>query len=137
MTDQSVIVTDEGFARVGDAGDFIAASDLPAATGRHLRIDLGPDGRPEDIAPYLDRIGMIRIAFPGFADGRGFTLARELRRRGFAGRLRAAGHILSDQFRLARSCGFDDVEISTELARRQPETDWKASARLGYLDLLR
>lgn len=137
MSEQSVVVTEAGFAPAGAAEGFIAASDLPVAVGRDLRVDLGPDGRPEDLAPYLDRIGMIRIAFPGFADGRGFTLARELRRRGFTGRLRAAGHILSDQFRLARSCGFDDVEIPAELARRQPEDLWKAPARLGYLDLLR
>ena len=67
---------------------------------------------------------MIRIAFPSFADGRGFTLARQLRDMGFSGRLRAFGHILSDQYAMARRSGFDEVEISDELAQRQPEPEW-------------
>jgi uncharacterized protein (DUF934 family) len=67
---------------------------------------------------------MIRVDFPSSADGRGFTIARQLRLRGFTGRLRARGHVLSDQYAMARRAGFDEVEISDDLAARQPETDW-------------
>jgi uncharacterized protein (DUF934 family) len=71
---------------------------------------------------------MIRVDFPSFADGRGFTIARQLRMRGFKGRLRAKGHVLSDQYAMARRSGFDEVEISDELAARQPQEDWQSRA---------
>ena len=69
---------------------------------------------------------MIRIDFPTSADGRGFTLAAMLRRAGFTGRLRARGHILADQYAMARRAGFDEVEINHALAARQPEPQWLA-----------
>ena len=67
---------------------------------------------------------MIRIDFPSFADGRGFTLAALLRRANYSGRLRARGHVLADQYAMARRAGFDEVEIDDALAARQPEEQW-------------
>ena len=67
---------------------------------------------------------MIRIDFPSFADGRGFTLARLIRLLGFTGRLRAKGRVIADQYAMARRSGFDEIEISPELASRQPEEQW-------------
>ncbi|MEP0247052.1 MAG: DUF934 domain-containing protein, partial [Roseobacter sp.] len=62
------------------------------------------------------------------ADGRGFTIARALRLRGYTGRLRARGHVLADQYAMARRCGFDEVEIDSALAERQPESQWQFRA---------
>ena len=95
-----------------------------------------------DIESLRDRLGdlkLISITFPTFSDGRGFSLARRLRNAGYTGHLRATGHVISDQFRYALDCGFDDVEISEQLALRQPEADWlqAASRRVGYRDRLR
>ena len=44
--------------------------------------------------------------FPALAD-RGFTLARSLRGAGYTGRLRAAGHVIADQYTMARRSGFE------------------------------
>ena len=74
------------------------------------------------------QLEMIRIAFPAFSDGRGFTIARRLRQIGYRGRLRAFGHVLADQYAMARRSGFDEVEIDDDLARRQPEPQWLARA---------
>ena len=71
---------------------------------------------------------MIRVDFPSFADGRGFTIARRLRLMGFTGRLRAKGHVIADQYAMARRSGFDEVEIDDALAARQPEDQWLARA---------
>jgi uncharacterized protein (DUF934 family) len=68
------------------------------------------------------------VAFPAFNDGRGFTLARRLREAGYTGTLVAAGHVLSDQYTMARRCGFDAVEISDDLATRQPADQWQFRA---------
>jgi uncharacterized protein (DUF934 family) len=54
----------------------------------------------------------------------GFSIAAELRRMGYKGRLRAKGHVISDQYAMARRVGFDEVEIDDTLAARQPEAEW-------------
>lgn len=71
---------------------------------------------------------MIRVDFPEFADGRGMTIARQLRLMGYRGRLRAKGHLIADQYAMARRAGFDEVEISDALAARQPQYQWLARA---------
>ncbi|SIN97979.1 DUF934 domain-containing protein [Vannielia litorea] len=122
----SILVTDEGFAPDDWAHPVTPLAELDSTeTGAPaLAVDLAPSDDPAALSARLDGIDMIRVAFPSFADGRGFTLARQLRRMGFAGRLRAFGHVISDQYAMARRCGFDEVEISPELAARQPEAEW-------------
>ncbi|MFY0633138.1 MAG: DUF934 domain-containing protein [Vannielia sp.] len=125
----NTIVTDTGFSPEDWTHGFTPLEELgdsPAAPA--LAVDLGPADDPATLSARLDQIDLIRVAFPSFADGRGFTHAKALRRMGFAGRLRAAGHVISDQYAMARRCGFDEVEISPDLAARQPEAEWKFRA---------
>lgn len=119
----SVIITDEGFAP--DAWDrgFTALSDLPA-NDTPCCIDVPSDADPSVLSNRLSEIDMIRVDFPSSADGRGFTIARRLRLMGFGGRLRARGHVIADQYAMARRSGFDEVEIDDDLAARQPEDQW-------------
>lgn len=124
----AVIVNDKGFAADDFAGSRIPADALPANDLAEAAVEIGPDMAPEALAGPLLTASMIVIGFPSFADGRGFTLARLLRLRGYAGRLRASGHVLADQYAMARRAGFDEVEISDALAARQPEADWLARA---------
>ena len=105
----SVIVRDDGF----HPEDFGGAV-----------IEIASDTKPVDLPTDLSDAGLVRIAFPSFSDGRGFTLARHLRDAGFTGRLRAGGHVIPDQYAMARRSGFDEVEISDDQAARQPEADW-------------
>ncbi len=121
----TVIVRDDGFHPEDWAAGFAAP---PANDPLPAGIELGPE---TDLAPLLARLGSvaaIRIRFPKFSDGRGFTLARRLRDAGYAGRLRAVGHVLADQYAMARRCGFDEVEIDDALAARQPADQWRARA---------
>ena len=122
----SVIVTDRGFAPDDRTSGFVPLEDWPArdcAAG----LDLAPDTNPDRLADLL-AAPAIRIRFPAFSDGRGFTLAARLRRLGYAGWLRAAGHVIADQYAMARRSGFDEVEIDADLAARQPEDQWLARA---------
>ena len=123
----SVIVTDKGFQQDDwDDGfqpwDGTALSNQDRSPG--YAIDMPNTANPDDLKPFFNEAAMIRIAFPSSADGRGFTLARHLRLIGFTGRLRAAGHVLADQYTMARRSGFDEIEISDDLAARQPEDQW-------------
>lgn len=119
----SVIVTDTGFADDDWTGGYVtlgAANDAEA-------LDVPSDADPADI-PICSGLHMIRIDFPSSADGRGFTIARALRLRGYKGRLRARGHVLADQYAMARRSGFDEVEIWDDLAKRQPAAQWQFRA---------
>jgi uncharacterized protein (DUF934 family) len=117
-------VTDQGFASV-DAGHGVALAEIAAHRGE---VDLANTDDPAAVAPHFGNVGLIRVAFPAFNDGRGFTLARRLREAGYRGTLVARGHILSDQYAMARRCGFDAVEISDEQAERQPADQWRFRA---------
>ena len=87
----TTIVTDAGFA----ADDWNRGYVKPnAAANDAVALDLEPDADPDQI-PLSPGLEMIRVNFPSFADGRGFSIARQLRLRGFAGRLRACGHVLA------------------------------------------
>ena len=118
----TVIVTDAGFAADDFECGFVALDDV-AANDCDYGIDLPSDTAPAALAG-LNNAAMIRINFPSFADGRGFTLAAMLRRAGYKGRLRAKGHVLADQYAMARRSGFDEVEIADDLAARQPQDQW-------------
>ncbi|SEN91116.1 protein of unknown function [Pseudorhodobacter antarcticus] len=121
----SVIVTDRGFHDEAPIPAFTTLAQLPYHEGA---LDLSNTDDPTALTLYLADIRLIRIDFPSFADGRGFTLARRLRMMGFAGRLRARGHVLADQYAMARRVGFDEVEINDDLAARQPADQWLARA---------
>ncbi len=114
----TIIVTDTGFSPDTWDKDF---TPLGEAANDVLALDVPADADPDSI-PLTAQI--IRVDFPSFADGRGFTIARMLRLRGFTGVLRAQGHVLADQYAMARRSGFDEVEISQALAARQPEDQW-------------
>jgi len=124
----TVIVTDAGFGPDDFEGAFVPLVELAANDEGGLAVDLAPSDDPAALTQRLDQIRAIRVDFPSFADGRGFTIARLLRVAGYTGRLRARGHVIADQYAMARRAGFDEVEISDDLARRQSEAQWLARA---------
>ena len=131
----NVIVTDTGFENDDWAHGFKLPQQLAANDSAPVvAVDLASDADPTDLQDRLQGIDLIRVDFPSFADGRGFTIARRLRLMGFQGRLRAKGHVIADQYAMARRSGFDEVEIDAELARRQPEYQWLARADWRALD---
>lgn len=96
-----------------------------ALAGRQAAVGvlLGPDDDPEALLPHLDRLPLIAVNFPAFADGRGYSTGRLLRSRyGFAGELRAVGDILRDQLYFLGRCGFnafalrEDQDLEAALA---------------------
>lgn len=132
----------EGDAAVPPSGDVV----LPLArlreegaailaAGSRLGVEIPPDTDLATIEKFLSRLAMIAIVFPGFADGRGFSLAHRLRLAGFSGEIRARGPLIADQAAFALSCGFDTIEIPDAIAARQPESSWRDAARaisVGY-----
>lgn len=108
---ETIIVRDDGFHPAGAAPE----------------VTLAPDSDPEELVDHIHR-ALVAIDFPAMTDGRGFSLARRLRALGYEGQLRATGKLIADQYAMARRVGFDEVEISADLARRQPQEQWLARA---------
>ncbi|MCV6597295.1 MAG: DUF934 domain-containing protein [Mangrovicoccus sp.] len=119
----SVIVTDTGFAGDDWTGVMTPLAEIEEAENPEA-LDIPSDTDPRTLNGQLEGVSLISVQFPSFADGRGFTIARRIRAMGYQGRLRASGHVLADQYAMARRVGFDEVEISDELAERQPEDQW-------------
>ena len=105
----TVIINDEGLSTPEQEITYERADTLNKAT---CALDISADQDLNALSDYLETLTLIRIEFASFADGRGFSLARILRLMGFSGHLRAYGHVISDQYAMARRSGFDDVEVS-------------------------
>jgi uncharacterized protein (DUF934 family) len=76
-----------------------------------------------EIDESIINLPLIAVDFPGFMDGRGFSLARLLRERyGYKGEIRAIGHVIRDQLCYLKRCGFnafclrDENDLSAALA---------------------
>ncbi|EEB84385.1 DUF934 domain-containing protein [Roseobacter sp. GAI101] len=117
------LVTDQGFT----TDDWTAGFTVLGCANDAVALHVPSDAQPGDIQ-LNHALQIIRIDFPSSADGRGFTIAKQLRLLGYTGRLRAHGHVLADQYAMARRAGFDEVEITDDLAARQPEDQWLARA---------
>ena len=59
----------------------------------------------------LDNVQRIDLHFPKFTDGRAFSQAFILRRRGFTGDIRAHGDVLIDQLVQIQRSGFSSVVL--------------------------
>ncbi|MGB3456669.1 MAG: DUF934 domain-containing protein [Litorimonas sp.] len=108
----------------GTTASTVLATDFDAARNEDIEaLRLPPDADLSEIADALPRIRSIFVEFAAFTDGRGFSLARLLRKRhGYEGLLVADGQLIPDQFAFALQCGFDAVRIAdSELNRHTPE----------------
>jgi uncharacterized protein (DUF934 family) len=120
----TVVVTDAGFAPAPERAPLALAN----LTLKDHRVDLANTDDPAILEGQLDRLILIRIAFPAFNDGRAFTVARRLRMMGYTGQLLALGPVIADQYAMLRRVGFDGAEIPDDLAARQPEAQWQFRA---------
>jgi len=131
----------DSFRHLGDneaipaSGDIIvplarleeAANRLASHKGK-LGIHVPNTVKPASLTAHFNEVALISVAFPAFSDGRGFSIARRLRRNGFTGTLRATGPLISDQYAYAKACGFDEIDLPEALAARQTVDQWKKGA---------
>ena len=69
---------------------------------------LASDERPEKLKEDIHKFSVIAVDFPKFSDGRGYSIAYNLRARlGYEGELRAIGDVLRDQLFYMQRVGFD------------------------------
>ena len=73
------------------------------------------------------KLSVIAIEFDTFADGRGFSMARLLRRAGYQGEIRAVGDVAMDRIEFMHRVGFNAFEL------RDDQDAAQALAKLGEM----
>ena len=105
-------VEDGWRGRLLDLESYNEALAAGAAPSSELGVVLEPDQPPSELTGDITQIPLIAINFPVFTDGRGFSYARELRQRGYAGEIRAVGHFIRDQLGYLTRCGFNAFDFA-------------------------
>ena len=118
--------------RINQDGCFSAVADYDAATNW---LSVGNVASHDQITQLLDQT-TVRLTVDGFADGRGFSVARQLRLQGFDGVIELLGDLLPDQLPMAVASGIDAILIQAEHAERCEESQWRQKSadkkRFGY-----
>jgi len=84
-----------------------AQRDALSARGQ-VGVWFAPDELAHTVKDDLGKFAVIAVDFPKFTDGRGYSIAYNLRKRlGYTGELRAIGDVLRDQLFQMYRCGFD------------------------------
>jgi uncharacterized protein (DUF934 family) len=79
-----------------------------AGANGQIGIWFASDELANTVKDDLDKFAVVAIDFPKFSDGRGYSIAFNLRKRlGYTGELRAIGDVLRDQLFQMHRCGFD------------------------------
>ena len=94
-------------------------------------LHVGDATSQDQIMPLLDQRA-VRLKVDGFSDGRGFSVARQLRLHGFTGVIEVIGDLLPDQLPMAAAAGVDSILIRAEHAERCEEAQWRR--KLAYRD---
>ncbi|MTV40720.1 DUF934 domain-containing protein [Duganella radicis] len=80
-----------------------------------IAVWIASDERPETLKGLLDQFPLIAVDFPKFTDGRGYSIAYNLRTRlGWTGELRAIGDVLRDQLFSMQRVGFDAYAVRAD-----------------------
>ena len=131
IKDKKVVQDDWNVARLGEgetpesfavpAGKTIVPLKVWLAQREALsaRNDIGvwiaSDERPEALKDDIARFTVIAVDFPKFMDGRGYSIAYNLRARlGYTGELRAIGDVLRDQLFYMQRVGFNAFAVRAD-----------------------
>jgi uncharacterized protein (DUF934 family) len=84
------------------------AQEATLSARAELGVWLASDERPEALKDVVGKFKVIAVDFPKFTDGRGYSIAFNLRSRlGYTGELRSIGDVLRDNLFYMQRVGFD------------------------------
>jgi phosphoadenylyl-sulfate reductase (thioredoxin) len=130
------VLIKDGHTESAEDFDGLPALEEFLNSNRGDAVRLPNDVDLEAIKLRLPNIKTIIVEFPNFADGRGFSIARQLRKKyGYKALLIAEGPLIPDQYAFALQCGFDAVKVDETTYGRQSESDWfnaMAAFKLTY-----
>ncbi|MFC5584901.1 DUF934 domain-containing protein [Nitratireductor kimnyeongensis] len=98
-----------------------------------IGVELQPGEALDLLLPHLERLPLVALSFPAFADGRSYSKAELLRtRHGYRGEIRATGDVLIDQVAHMFRVGFSTLEIVNPFTISQLEAGKEAGIPLYY-----
>ena len=119
------VLIKDGHTEPADDYDSLPELEAFLSSNQGDAVRLPNDVDLEIIKLRLPNIKTIIVEFPSFADGRGFSIARQLRKTyGYKALLIAEGPLIPDQYAFALQCGFDAVKVDEGTYARQSESDW-------------
>ena len=86
----------------------------PPAPAASCGVVLQPEDDPQRLIPFLPSLAVVAVNFPVFTDGRGYSIARLLRRWHYQGEIRAIGDVLQDQLYFLHRSGFNAFELRAD-----------------------
>ncbi len=127
----AVLVSDTGFRMDDWAWGYVPLAALADQPCRQepAGVDLSSPALSrhdwDRLCRLLPQLSLVRVRLRHFGDTAALDLAREIRARGYVGRLRAHGAVLARLYTLLRRSGFDEVELDRDQARMQPAEHWR------------
>lgn len=77
-----------------------------------IGVQLRAEQTADQLAEQAQKLALVTVEFPKFADGRGYSAGRLLRERyNYSGELRSVGDVLIDQLFFMARCGFDSFDL--------------------------
>jgi len=90
---------------------YLEHSDELQASGQKIGLLVTGDDDLSQIASLLKSVALIAIDFPVLRDGRGFSIARNITRRGYTGEVRAVGDVSYDRLDNMHRSGFNAYQL--------------------------
>ena len=82
---------------------------------KDLAIWFGSAEQAKDLGDDISRFSLLAVDFPKFSDGRGYSIAHNLRTRcAYSGALRAIGDVLRDQLFYMQRVGFNEYAVRAD-----------------------
>ena len=110
FVDNPWLVVEKGAANISENFSLVHLRDweIASQSGKTCGLWLSADDTLEQLPAGFKNLAVIAINFPAFMDGRGFSLARQLReQKDYQGEVRAIGQFFQDQTLMMKRCGFD------------------------------
>lgn len=85
-----------------------------ALADRELAVQINGDDNIDAVIENMAQFPLVVVEVPAFTDGRGFSFARILRRKGYQGEIRAIGDVTRDRLEFLSRCGFNAFDIPAD-----------------------
>ncbi|UUP17894.1 DUF934 domain-containing protein [Nitratireductor thuwali] len=131
----------ESAEELDSEGNFIVPLEVFAALDEAARsalkprlgVELQPGDDVEALAPHLDGLPLVALAFPAYTDGRSYSKAQLLRSRyAYEGEVRATGDVLFDQVAHMLRVGFSTLEVKNAPTLARLEAGQRGGIGLHY-----
>ena len=115
--DASALISEsraKGSAVIYPIADYLANRDVLNSDPKNTGVLVTGDDDLSQLTEIFAEVSLIAIDFPVLRDGRGFSIARNVTRRGFKGEVRAVGDVSYDRQDSMHRSGFNAYQMADD-----------------------